>query len=68
MTHRPRIANEPAASEPGLKRLGPDAPRRLAKNVSLREIDPRIFDRTFTIEQRRSFLAAVKRQQRGVPR
>jgi hypothetical protein len=52
-----------------MKRLGPepDGPRRIARDVSLRELEPRIFDQTYTIAERQAFLAAVKRRQRGVP-
>lgn len=52
---------------PEMKRLTPDAPPRLAKSESLRELDPRIFDRSFSVAERQGFLAAVRRQQRGVP-
>lgn len=55
-------------SEP-LKRLAPapDGPSRLAKNASLRELDPRIFDPNCSIADRQAFLRAVKRRQWGRP-
>lgn len=52
-----------------IKRLGPepDGPRRIAKDVRLREIEPRIFDKSYTIAERQAFLRDVRRKQRGVP-